>query len=421
MTRNRDRPVQACCGCCQVLAILVYAGLIAVRIPDILLKGRFWAEEAVVYFAAARQLPWYDALFLVHAGYLNVTAGLAALAATSVPLDHAPWVSTVIALLVQVLPAVLLITSEIPWLRRRWQMAAALLLLVVVQSTAELWMNTITSQFHLGLCAALILAMPVRGGWVGVVRGGVLVLAALSGPVACALAPLFLLRAFLDRSQARLIQTAVLGAASVVQVAMVVLHATPGRTFEMTPRLLALVIYARHIVLPTLGPIRTDAVAVRILEEMEAGVTPWGRLAVLALVTAALAWGAWASRDSAVRWLLLAAGTTMALSYIGMLGSQKLLVFATYGGRYGMLPSSLLSLAVFALSQTLVGLRRLPFVAVSIWVAIVGIIAYPQVDRSFAHGAAWGDEVAKLRADPTHFLQIWPDDPNWKLRVEPGR
>jgi hypothetical protein len=56
----------------------------------------------------------YEALFAVHTGYLNISASLATLlSAHLVDILYAPWVSSSFAFLVQVCPAVLLMSNRI--------------------------------------------------------------------------------------------------------------------------------------------------------------------------------------------------------------------------------------------------------------------------------------------------------------------
>ncbi len=217
----------------DTLMLAAYATAVLVRMPDIVIKRRFWAEEGEVYFHNAWNERWYDALFAVHSGYLNLSASIATLLATYlVPLEFAPLASTSFALFVQLCPAFLLITGCVEWLRNRVTLTLALLLLLACNNTGEVWLNSINSQHHLGLCAALILALPTVGGWLGAFRVGLLVLAALSGPASISLTPLFFLRAWLDRSRARLIQGGLLAVFGGLQVLMVALHPDPGRAIR---------------------------------------------------------------------------------------------------------------------------------------------------------------------------------------------
>jgi hypothetical protein len=132
---------------------------IALRAPALWSHPRFWAEEGAIYFADAFNLPWYDSLFAPHFGYYSLFAnGTALVAARLAPLEHAPLVTLIAALAVQALPVALILLSRAP-LWRSW--ASALTGVVMVSflpiSTAELWLNTINSQFYLALCTFLVL------------------------------------------------------------------------------------------------------------------------------------------------------------------------------------------------------------------------------------------------------------------------
>jgi hypothetical protein len=119
-------------------------------------------------------------------------------------LEDAPRITALVALIVQTLPAVLLATSRTRWLSAR------------------------------------ILACDIRTGWVGLLRSAILLLAPLAGPVSGTLAPLFLLRAILDRSSARLVQTILLGLPTLLQTIIVLTHPEPARAAGIGVPLLAL-------------------------------------------------------------------------------------------------------------------------------------------------------------------------------------
>ena len=143
----------------RTLAVGIFILLVVVRIPAILTDGRFWAEEGVVYFHAAWHQSWLDALFTIHTGYLNLVASVATLLALHlVTLEQAPLVTTAVACGIQILPTIILATSRIPWLKRWPTFTIALLLLLIPAGDSEVWLNSITSQFHLALCVGLILA-----------------------------------------------------------------------------------------------------------------------------------------------------------------------------------------------------------------------------------------------------------------------
>jgi len=234
---------------------LLLAGFVLLtiwRMPAVIFEGRFWAEEATVFYVHAATTPWRQALFYSYAGYMNLGANAPAVAARHlVPIDHAPRITLVFAFAAQLCPALLLVTSHAAWLRSRLALAASLLLLVAAPSSEEVWLNTLHSQFHLGLCVALILALEIEPGGRELFRRILLFLAPLYGLVAVISLSLFAVRAFVDRSRDRLIQTVVLASGSAIQL-LFFYHSNPARQ-TLNIKLIPGTIFAKNIMLPFLS------------------------------------------------------------------------------------------------------------------------------------------------------------------------
>lgn len=177
----------------RLLLVVAFAVVLFLRMPDVL-YGRLWAEEGKIFFARAAAMPWFSALLLPYGGYLNLVANAAPIIAWhTVPLEYAPWVTTGIGLIFQCCPAIILVCSRDEWLRPRWSLIAALLIIATPPMVSEVWLQSLHSQFHLALCCALILALDApqkRLAWFG---GVLLFLAPLCGPAASGLLPLWLL------------------------------------------------------------------------------------------------------------------------------------------------------------------------------------------------------------------------------------
>jgi hypothetical protein len=404
-----------------IALLAAFAALVAARIPGAFTLGRFWAEEGAVYFANAWNRPWQDALFAVHTGYINIAASLATLLAVHlVPVVDAPLFTAAFALLIQVCPAILLATSGIAWLRRPIVLIAAMLIVATPLNSAEVWLNTITSQFHLALCAALILASPTRGGAIGIFRAVLLVLGGLSGPASAFLAPLFVLRAAIDRSPARALQAAVLGVAVTVEALMVLLHPEPSRGIGIDPRTLLLVMYEKHIVLPTLGTRAARAIAIGIYNLVRSGGVPWLAYVTAPSVFVALIAGVVHARNKEAAWLFAAGMMVAFLSYFGALGDHGSLLAIDFGLRYAYVPSVLFGLALLGIAATARGLVRGVASALTAWLIFVGLVGYFGVGSGFTTGPAWRDEVASWRADPSYRVQLWPgSDPAWRFWLGP--
>lgn len=404
-----------------LLLLLAFAALVAARLPNVFIKGRFWAEEGTTYFANALHRPWHDALFAEHSGYINLTASAATLLARHLmPLAEAPLLTSSLALLIQACPAILLATSGIAWLTRPPVLAIALLLVATPVQSAEVWVNAITSQFHLTLCTALILALPPRPGAVGVFRTGLLALAGLSGPTAAFLLPLLLLRAWKERTPARLREAAVLAIAACIQVVTVLLNPVPGRPIGIAPHTLLLVVLIKQILLPLTGSHVAREVAVDLALIFRAGGQPWlayaAVLAIVSLLAALIA----RARVPEARWFAIAASLVAILSYSAALGGDAPLITVDSGLRYAFIPNVLMALAWLAIAVTGQGAPRWIAAALVIATLVVGIGEYWRIDPQFADGPAWRNEVARWRADASYWVQFWPAIALWKWPLGPA-
>ncbi len=189
--------------------------LIVIRKPDLLVHPRFWAEEGEVYFQFAYLHSFFETITQPQLGYYSFISNLSAYLATLVPLKSAPLVTTLIALFFQLIPIIIVINGRsIYWNTLIKKVIICVLIITVAES--ELWLNSINAQFHLVLATFLILIEPIHlynikhRFWLLVI----LIVALFTGPVACFLAPAFVLKAFLSKSKID------------IQVAVVVLFCT---------------------------------------------------------------------------------------------------------------------------------------------------------------------------------------------------
>lgn len=400
----------------RLALLLGFALLVAARIPAILEKGRFWAEEGNKFFVFGWSLPWWRALFSPWGGYLNITANLGGILAWhAVPLVWAPYATTGLAFLVQLFPAILLLTSRVAWLKPPLVLAAALLMVLAVPASEEIWLSSIGSQVFLSLCAAIILAIETGGGAVGAFRLGVLALAALSGPGSWLLVPLFAGRAVLERSGARAVQAAVLAAAVLVQVVFFYTHIS-GRAYVIRPLLFLDLAFDKHILLAFLGPERTTPIA-NLMQSLTAGGRPPHRYAVamLVIVCGALlaVWRRWRSEAF---WLLLAAATMIFVSYAGALGDVGRMFPVGPGSRYIYAPQVLIGLAMLGISASRRDVAGWICTALAAWVLATGAVYYFIPSWTiFADGPAFRLELLHHQKDHRYRIHSWP--PEWIVRM----
>jgi hypothetical protein len=394
----------------RVFLIAIFAALVLLKIPGVL-AGRLWAEDCLFLQDAVR-LPWWQALATPHTGYIDLAASAAMLIATHVTdLEHVALASVAIALFVQLCPAVLLVTSGCEWLRPRWAMLTALLLVLMPPIAEEVWLSPVTSQYHLMVCTGLILAFTVRGGPIGVFRLLLLAVAGLTGPGTALAAPLFVARAYLERSLPRAMQAGVLSVGVLIEIAVFLTHPV-GRHLGISPPFLLHVICVKHLLVPFFGPFVADSLnKMSLLEQFRLLPVISSLLALSALV-----WAVLTTRSREVRWLCAVALTMMALSYFGAIGGQDLLKVYP-GGRYYYAPQVLLGLTLLGLARTgSVIWRSLATMAVT-WLLFVGIREYRVINPVMALGPSWRDQVVQWRAQPGRPIIVWPP-PSFQVHLD---
>lgn len=247
-------------------AIAIIGALLFLRRPDALLHPQLWAEDGVVWYANAYNQGAWRALLFVRDGYLQVFPRLVAAIAQWVPLARAPLLFNSIALFVEALPPLFLVSSRTRNLGPLWLRCLLALLYLFVPASSEVHANITNSQSQLVVLACLVLIAETPRSWLGCMFDALVLLlcgltTAVVGPLlAVALAlnvgPLLLRRGkdfsiFGAEMRWRWVQTLLLAAAASVQAFTLLtagsqrlqstLGATPGKFVR---------IVAGNIVLP---------------------------------------------------------------------------------------------------------------------------------------------------------------------------
>lgn len=400
--------------------LAAFALLCIARAPRILIEGRFWAEEATVYFQFAVSRPTLAALLAPHLGYYSLVANAATGLAAAVPLELAPRLTAGLALVVQLVPAAWLVYARRPaglpdTLAVR---ALGLALLAFVATSQEVWLNTITSQFHLAVASALVLATPPAGARQNRTALGVLALGGLSGVVSVALVPLFWLRAHVEGCRTRARQAGLLTACALGQLAAVATSPDSARTIAFDPGAFLAATLSKLVLTPLLGL----HAATRLVQPMRDRVADGGGTALAWLAVAAgcaLAVVLVRRLPEPPRTLTAAALWLWALCFTLSLSADKLgLVSPWENHRYAYAPVVLLALAGLSLATALATPGRRALLALLVWVTLTGASGFAQPGQ-ILRGPSWPREVAHWRNDPTRPLAVWPR--GWKLSLPADR
>ena len=388
-----------------------FALIVCLRMPAIIGGGRFWAEEGSHFFVNAWEMPPLRALLTPFGGYLNIVASAATiLARWTLPLAYAPYATITVGLFFQLLPPFVVLTAADPWLRSWRIRLTAVLLILFVANSDEIWLQTLHCQFELTLAAGLVLALdtpPLRSP-ASAGRLAALALAPLCGPGAFALVPLFLARAVIERSAERAAQFAAIAGASLVQV-LLFFTSMPGRSNALHPVLYLCMVTVRHLAVPFLGMAHGQIVADGIRATLAGGHLPL--LAIILPLAAFAVLGAEATvagiRKPAI-WLFLGAAAVSTVSFYGAIGGGLDMVSAYFGERYVFVPQVLLSLGILALLATGPQKRSGLYRLACVWLLVIGVSGYFFPWPFIAEGPAWRPQIAAWRADPHTLLHAWP-------------
>ncbi|WP_298215473.1 hypothetical protein [Acidocella sp.] len=405
------------------LALLAgFAGLVLARLPHIAEQGgRFWAEEGVFYFRNAMNLPWWRAWFAVLPDYINLVPALGTwLALRLGGIAHAPLVTGLIALCVQALPPGIILTHDFPW-RRSWLgCLVAVALCALPPVTGEVWLNTITSQFHLALAAALILAAPARRGRLLLFDAVVLGLASLSGPATTFLMPLFLLRAAVTRGKADIALGSIVFAGFCIQAALFFAYPQPLRDGNLSlPELCAAV--SLHVVTLEFAGFRAALLLSGWMLRQYAGHGfLWPGLLIVFLFYAALIWIITGCRRHAPA-LSLLLGAQILFSFISFdkaIGGGFIHLMDVIGGqRYAFAPMVLTGLILTGGACAASGLRRAFCVAALCLGIFTALRDFRAGTELFAEGPDWAGQIAQWRHNPQMVLHVWPA--GWVMTLPP--
>jgi len=401
----------------RVILLAGFALTLILRLPQAWLYGRFLGEEGTIFMAFAWHRPASLALWQSFAGYLNLGANASTLVmvelvrAGLLPLAQAPRFTMTIALLFQLIPAILILTGHGRWLANRWTVIGCLLAIAISPMTEEVFANVLHIQFHLALAAALILALDIPvSRFARVAYWAPLVLAPLCGPSAIVILPLFALRTLTDRDGARLTQTLALAAGAAAQM-LLFYSRSPLRGHLLDPATLVNLLFVRLVALPYASAPNANLMGYGVYTLYLKGGLGWWLMTGLSL-----AYFGWLARTAlrggldAAFWLILSGLLIAVVTFgAGMLPIDPSHWFSVGAAeRYDFLPLSLLSVGLIALVMR--GDERYRRICMS----LIGLMIMSGASTFFfpvndlRSGPDWQSEVAAWQDNHDHMLATWP-------------
>ena len=407
-----------------LLLFLAAAAVVVLRIPALMSEPRLWAEEGGRYYAVAYRYAhgpqWPLGLLNVQRGYFALWPNLAStIAANLASIEDAPYVTTWMALLAQLLPLAIITWGQADIWKAPWKRVGGVLVYLLIPISGEIWLNTINSQFYFALAAVLVMLEPI-----GLTRAHrwalrlALAVAGLTGPVTAMIAPLFVVIAVMTRNRERVTQAAVLVGCALLQAGLLVAFSASDKSIgirvaEVKAPVLAFVAWTQSIGLLLFGWEPMANLAHWVAATYGGGevdVAVFG--IVLALVAAALV--IWLAADLPREQRVTLMGSYLllfTLSYLGGLAPDKLnLLPPGNGGRYFWVPNVLLGFMFLAnlSARRRTGFKTLMCAGLLSLSLANGAILFSKTIPFSADWPVWRAEIALWRSDPAHRIKIWP-------------
>ncbi|WP_421658846.1 hypothetical protein [Leptothermofonsia sp. ETS-13] len=212
--------------------ILAFITLLS-RDPSRIFNAQFWAEDGSTFYEKAHNFGVFRSLFMPYAGYLCITQRLVMSFVQQFPLMWAPFISNMMALIIQVLPVTIILSSRFVSVIPNFSVRLLLVLIyLLLPNSYEIYANIASAQWYLALLACLvILAKPSPYLEWRIFDFVVVLLLALSGPFAILLLPLAFLYWWLRPNRWTLILNWGLAIGLIVQgVALMVMKSDPRNT-----------------------------------------------------------------------------------------------------------------------------------------------------------------------------------------------
>jgi hypothetical protein len=209
----------------QASVFLISFLILFSRRPDAILNAQFWAEDGKYWYADAYQFSWH-CLFMPWAGYLHTVPRLVGLFALLFPFALAPLVMNLCALVFQILPVHLFLSSRFSQIPFGVRLLGSLLYLAVPNSY-EIHANATNIQWHLALLGCMVLlALPATGRPWLIFDFGILLLLSIDSPLGFPLIPVAALVWWIRRDGKAVVSLVALIPGTVLQLAFMVLSHT---------------------------------------------------------------------------------------------------------------------------------------------------------------------------------------------------
>lgn len=419
----------------RTIVLLISILIIFLRRTSFFLEPRFWAEEGSAYFSFAFSHHWYESLINVQFGYFALWPNIAStIAANLVSLIYAPLVTTLFALVVQIIPIVLILWGHSELWLHPLKKLACIFIIIFTPLSNEIWLNTINSQFYFSVITFLLLLNDIETfnfkKWA---FRFLLVCAGLTGCISCFLLPLFFLKARWEHNRERRIQAYILAACPIIQIFALWVsirnNTIPNRFFILNLPLFGSMLWTQIISLLFFGISKANEFA-RFIGLNQTNFFRFELIGLLLLSIESLFFF-YVSSKLVLRQRVILMGSfflLIILSIVAGKGNESdklLLIFIGNSPRYFYAPNVILMFLIIANIKwqgNIFDRIRSCLLTIFLGIALIlGSVQYFKFISITDSGPKWTEEILKWKKDQTYNIEIWPACWHMKLSQSPGQ
>jgi len=208
----------------RVILLLACVFVIIFREINLLVYPRFWAEEGQLFYPFALKYSVVTIFATPLVGYLTLfNSIISAIQAKLFSIESAPLLSTYAGFIVQLVPVVIVIfTSHEFWNSAVKKIICSLIIVVLVPP--EMFLNTTNSHFIFGLITFLVMVVPAfkLPSFKKYSFRILLIIGGLTGPASMFLSPIFIYKAYREKSKEKYVQAAILSLCAIIQASVII-------------------------------------------------------------------------------------------------------------------------------------------------------------------------------------------------------
>src|SRR6185437_8993584 len=208
----------------RIVFVLCSIVLIALREPALLLYPRLWAEEGCIFYQFALHHSLYEIFTTAHVGYLTLFNSIVSvLQAKIFSVENAAVVSTYMGFLIQLVPVYIISFTNYKLWDTPFKKIVSILIIIVV-TAPEQWLNTTNSHFIFGLITFLVMVIPSieLSKFQKYIFRILLFIGGLTGPASIFFTPTFFLKAYKEKSKEKYIQAGIISLCALIQALVIV-------------------------------------------------------------------------------------------------------------------------------------------------------------------------------------------------------